>query len=141
MIFIFFFFKQKTAYEMRISDWSSDVCSSDLTELLQNEFDRLIVEEERVRKYVEAFAGTIDEFFIKNLENVQGDERDIILISTVYGPDKNGAVRQNFGLMNREVGWRRLNVLVTRAKMYCRLRPEECRVGKECVSTGRKGWL
>src|SRR5690606_15156319 len=43
------------------------------TELIQNEFDRLIVEEERVRKYVEAFEGTIDEFFIKNLENVQGD--------------------------------------------------------------------
>lgn len=102
------------------------------TELLQNEFDRLIVEEERVRKYVEAFAGTIDEFFIKNLENVQGDERDIILISTVYGPDKNGAVRQNFGLMNREVGWRRLNVLVSRAKMSCRLitslRPDDVKV-------------
>lgn len=102
------------------------------TELLQNEFDRLIVEEERVRKYVEAFAGTIDEFFIKNLENVQGDERDIILISTVYGPDKSGAVRQNFGLMNREVGWRRLNVLVTRAKMSCRLitslRPDDVKV-------------
>jgi very-short-patch-repair endonuclease len=102
------------------------------TELLQNEFDRLIVEEERVRKYVDAFAGTIDEFFIKNLENVQGDERDIILISTVYGPDKNGAVRQNFGLMNREVGWRRLNVLVSRAKMSCRLitslRPDDVKV-------------
>lgn len=102
------------------------------TELIQNEFDRLIVEEERVRKYVEAFEGTIDEFFIKNLENVQGDERDIILISTVYGPDKNGVVRQNFGLMNREVGWRRLNVLVTRAKMSCRLitslRPDDVKV-------------
>jgi very-short-patch-repair endonuclease len=106
--------------------------NSKQTELIQNEFDRLIVEEERVRKYVEAFAGTIDEFFIKNLENVQGDERDIILISTVYGPDKNGAVRQNFGLMNREVGWRRLNVLVTRAKMSCRLvtslRPDDIKV-------------
>lgn len=102
------------------------------TELIQNEFDRLIVEEERVRKYVEAFEGTIDEFFIKNLENVQGDERDVILISTVYGPDKNGVVRQNFGLMNREVGWRRLNVLVTRAKMSCRLitslRPDDVKV-------------
>lgn len=109
------------------------------TELLQNEFDRLIVEEEVVRKYVEAFAGTIDEFFIKNLENVQGDERDIILISTVYGPDKNGAVRQNFGLMNREVGWRRLNVLVSRAKMSCRLitslRPDDVKV----TNTSSKG--
>ena len=106
--------------------------NSKQTELIQNEFDRLIVEEERVRKYVDAFSGTIDEFFIKNLENVQGDERDIILISTVYGPDKNGTVRQNFGLMNREVGWRRLNVLVTRAKMSCRLitslRPDDVKV-------------
>ena len=106
--------------------------NSKQTELIQNEFDRLIVEEERVRNYVEAFADTIDEFFIKNLENVQGDERDIILISTVYGPDKNGTVRQNFGLMNREVGWRRLNVLVTRAKMSCRLvtslRPDDVKV-------------
>lgn len=102
------------------------------TELIQNEFERLIVEEERVRKYVESFAGTIDEFFIKNLENVQGDERDIILISTVYGPGKGGNVHQNFGLMNREVGWRRLNVLVTRAKMSCRLvtslRPDDVKV-------------
>lgn len=102
------------------------------TELIQNEFDRLIVEEERVRTYMNAFTGTLDEFFIKNLENVQGDERDIILISTVYGPDKNGNVRQNFGLMNREVGWRRLNVLVTRAKMSCRLitslRPDDVKV-------------
>ena len=102
------------------------------TELIQNEFDRLIVEEEKVRKYVEAFEQTVDEFFIKNLENVQGDERDIILISTVYGPGKDGKVRQNFGLMNREVGWRRLNVLVTRAKMSCRLitslRPDDVKI-------------
>ncbi len=102
------------------------------TELIQNEFDRLIVEEERVAKYVEAFSDGVEEFFIKNLENVQGDERDIILISTVYGPGKDGKVRQNFGLMNREVGWRRLNVLVTRAKMSCRLitslRPDDVKV-------------
>lgn len=106
--------------------------NSKQTELIQNEFDRLIVEEERVAKYVESFVGTIDEFFIKNLENVQGDERDIILISTVYGPGKDGNVRQNFGLMSREVGWRRLNVLVTRAKMSCRLvtslRPDDIKV-------------
>jgi very-short-patch-repair endonuclease len=102
------------------------------TELIRNEFDRLILEEERVREYVQNFEGAIDEFFIKNLENVQGDERDIILISTVYGPNKDGAVRQNFGLMNREVGWRRLNVLVTRAKMSCRLvtslRPNDIKI-------------
>jgi hypothetical protein len=102
------------------------------TELIRNEFDRLILEAPEVRSYIDNYAGTIDEFFIKNLENVQGDERDIILISTVYGPDKNGVVMQRFGPMNREVGWRRLNVLVTRAKLSTRiftsLRPEDIKV-------------
>ncbi len=55
--------------------------------------------------------------FIKNLENVQGDERDVILISMTYGPDKiGGRVYQRFGPINRDEGWRRLNVLFTRAK-------------------------
>ena len=102
------------------------------TELIQNEFDRLGLERPEVRNYIERFAGTIDEFFIKNLENVQGDERDIILISTVYGPGKDGLVKQHFGLMNREVGWRRLNVLVTRAKLSTRvfssLRPDDVKI-------------
>ena len=102
------------------------------TELIQNEFDRLILEQPEIRRYVDEYAGGVDEFFIKNLENVQGDERDIILISTVYGPGKDGRVLQNFGLMNREVGWRRLNVLVTRAKLSTRLftslRPDDVKV-------------
>ena len=56
-------------------------------------------------------------FFIKNLENVQGDERDVIFISMTYGPENvNGNVRQNFGPINREYGYRRLNVLMTRSK-------------------------
>lgn len=55
-------------------------------------------------------------FFVKSLENVQGDERDTIMISIGYGPDINGAVRMNFGPLNLEGGWRRLNVLVTRAR-------------------------
>lgn len=102
------------------------------TELIQLEFDRLVLEAPEVRRYVDNYAGTIDEFFIKNLENVQGDERDIILISTVYGPDKKGIVMQRFGPMNREVGWRRLNVLVTRAKLSTRvftsLRPDDIKI-------------
>jgi hypothetical protein len=102
------------------------------TELIKNEFDRLILEAPEVRNYVDNYAGTIEEFFIKNLENVQGDERDIILLSTVYGPDKKGTVMQRFGPMNRDVGWRRLNVLVTRAKLSTRiftsLRPEDIKI-------------
>ena len=101
-------------------------------ELLAVEFDRLRLEHPVIDRYVEHFADTVDEFFIKNLENVQGDERDIILVSTVYGPDKDGNVLQRFGLMNQEVGWRRLNVLVTRAKMSIRvftsLRPGDVKV-------------
>ena len=54
--------------------------------------------------------------FIKNLENVQGDERDVIMFSVGYGPDKDGKVSLNFGPVNREGGWRRLNVAVTRAR-------------------------
>lgn len=55
--------------------------------------------------------------FIKNLENVQGDERDCILISTTFGKARGtGVVRQNFGPISRDGGWRRLNVLFTRSR-------------------------
>ena len=54
--------------------------------------------------------------FIKNLENVQGDERDVILFSVGYGPDENGKVYMNFGPLNRDGGWRRLNVAVSRSR-------------------------
>ncbi|HEY0299594.1 MAG TPA: DUF3320 domain-containing protein, partial [Arachidicoccus sp.] len=67
--------------------------------------------------------------FIKNLENVQGDERDIILFSICYGPDETGHVALNFGPLNREGGWRRLNVAVSRArylmKIYSTLRADQ----------------
>ena len=66
---------------------------------------------------------------IKNLENVQGDERDHILFSVGYGPDKDGKVSMNFGPLNRDGGWRRLNVAVSRARksmtVYSTLRPEQ----------------
>ncbi len=54
--------------------------------------------------------------FVKNLENVQGDERDVIFFSVGYGPDKDGKVSLNFGPLNRDGGWRRLNVAVSRAR-------------------------
>ena len=54
--------------------------------------------------------------FVKNLENVQGDERDIILFSVGYGPDKYGKVSMNFGPLNNTGGERRLNVAVSRAR-------------------------
>ncbi len=61
-------------------------------------------------------AGEADYLFIKNLENVQGDERDVIFISVTYGPDSKGNQFQRFGPINGENGHRRLNVLFTRAK-------------------------
>lgn len=71
-------------------------------------------------------------FFVKNLENVQGDERDVIFISVGYGRDANGNVTMNFGPLNQEGGERRLNVLITRAKHRCEvfsnLRSQDIRV-------------
>jgi len=61
-------------------------------------------------------AGSFEGLFVKNLENVQGDERDYMLISTTYGPDKLGKFYRRFGPLLTAGGGRRLNVLVTRAK-------------------------
>jgi very-short-patch-repair endonuclease len=81
-----------------------------------------LLDEER-RKYPEIEIHFGDEppvegepVFVKNLENVQGDERDVILFSICYGPDEAGKVSMNFGPLNRDGGERRLNVAITRAK-------------------------
>src|SRR5207248_2644693 len=61
-------------------------------------------------------ADRLEGFFVKNLENVQGDERDIILFSIGYGYDQNRRMTMNFGPLNKSGGERRLNVAVTRAR-------------------------
>lgn len=78
--------------------------------------DRARIGDPAIEKLIsEQAAG--ESLFIKNLENVQGDERDVIFISTTYGPEKAGApVFQRFGPINSELGWRRLNVIATRAR-------------------------
>jgi hypothetical protein len=58
----------------------------------------------------------LEGFFVKNLETVQGDERDVIVLSVGYGRDDQGKIELNFGPLNREGGERRLNVAVTRAR-------------------------
>ncbi|MCX6381246.1 MAG: DUF3320 domain-containing protein, partial [Armatimonadetes bacterium] len=63
--------------------------------------------------------GGQEPFFVKNLENVQGDERDVIYISVGYGRDADGKVAMNFGPINNQNGERRLNVLITRARLRC----------------------
>jgi len=55
-------------------------------------------------------------FFVRSLESVQGDERDVIIFSVGYGPDESGKISTNFGVLNKDKGWRRLNVGVTRAR-------------------------
>ena len=57
-----------------------------------------------------------ESLFVKNLENVQGDERDAILFSVTYGPDAEGKLSLNFGPLNKSGGWKRLNVAVSRAR-------------------------
>lgn len=72
--------------------------------------------------------------FIKNLENVQGDERDVILFSIGYGPDESGKVYMNFGPLNRDGGWRRLNVAVSRARnemiVFSTLKPDQINLSR-----------
>lgn len=58
----------------------------------------------------------LEGFFVKNLENVQGDERDVIIFSIGYGRDQNGKLLMNFGPLNKKGGERRLNVAITRAR-------------------------
>ena len=68
----------------------------------------------------EFFATTRNEhFFVKNLETIQGDERDTIFLSIGYGKDESGRLYRNFGPLNHEGGERRLNVLITRARERC----------------------
>jgi len=81
---------------------------------------------ERLRKQhpeTEAFFNrhAHEPFFVKNLENVQGDERDVMLISIGYGRTKDGSLTMSFGPLNGEGGERRLNVLITRAKQRCEI--------------------
>jgi very-short-patch-repair endonuclease len=72
----------------------------------------------RTHPHYEDFFTNMDNnpFFVKNIETVQGDERDIIIMSIGYGPDGKGKVSMNFGPLNQTNGYRRLNVAVTRAK-------------------------
>lgn len=85
-------------------------------------------------------AGALAEpIFVKNLENVQGDERDVILFSVTYGAERNGRVSLNFGPLNNAGGWRRLNVAVTRAReemlVFSSLKPEQI----DLTRTGSEG--
>ncbi len=84
---------------------------------------------------LEEYANELEEaIFVKNLENVQGDERDVILFSVGYGPDQNGKVTMNFGPLNQDGGWKRLNVVVSRSRdemiVFSTLKPEQIDLSK-----------
>jgi very-short-patch-repair endonuclease len=80
----------------------------------------------------ERHADTLEPLAVKNLENVQGDERDVVFVGTTYGSDARGTLAQHFGPINATGGERRLNVLFTRAKfrldVYCSFDPSALRV-------------
>ena len=73
-----------------------------------------------------------ESIFVKNIENVQGDERDVIIFSVTYAPDEKGQIRLQFGSLNAEGGENRLNVAVTRARekviVVSSLKPQELNV-------------
>ena len=86
------------------------------------------LEDEEFRNKILEMQQQRDGLFIKNLENIQGEERDIIILSTTFGKDKENRFIQNFGPINQAKGYRLLNVLVTRAKKkihVCTSVPEE----------------
>ena len=82
--------------------------------------EALEVKRKQYPQYEALFSENKEErFFVKNLETIQGDERDVILISVGYGFDNEGKMSLNFGPLNQDGGERRLNVLITRAREKC----------------------
>lgn len=98
-------------------------------EMLQSEIPTNEHAKKYIKKWEEEGSG-VERFIVKNLENIQGDERDVVVISTVYGPETaGGRVLKTFGPINNPGGHRRLNVLFTRAKklikLYTSLKPSD----------------
>ena len=100
------------------------------SQVQQNHIEDVLTDRLAQNKDLEQKAyGGEEPIFIKNLENVQGDERDVILFSVGYGPDADGKISMNFGPLNNAGGERRLNVAVSRAryemKVFSSLNPED----------------
>ncbi|MBV9773688.1 MAG: DUF3320 domain-containing protein, partial [Gemmatimonadetes bacterium] len=86
---------------------------------IQDELERRRREDPAIEPFFDR--GAPEPFFVKNLENIQGDERDVIFISVTYARATDGKLRYNFGPLNGKNGWRRLNVLTTRARQRMRV--------------------
>ncbi len=87
--------------------------------VIQREVDNFRIENPQFESFFES--DTDEPFFVKNLENVQGDERDTIIFSICYAKDVNGRFYMRFGPLGQQGGERRLNVAVTRAKCNIKL--------------------
>lgn len=85
-------------------------------ELIDDLLDHEAISDPSAEAFIARWGADSEPLFVKNLENVQGDERDVIFISTTYGPNESGRQFQRFGPINGATGHRRLNVLFTRAK-------------------------
>ncbi|HEY3343357.1 MAG TPA: DUF4011 domain-containing protein [Anaerolineaceae bacterium] len=134
-------------------NWSLGVVtfSEAQRQMIEDEIDaRLREAPERLAFFAEDRPGG-EPFMVKNLELIQGDERDAIFFSFGYGHDQTGAFSQNFGPLNQEAGRRRLNVAVTRARrmvtVFSSIQPEELtavhsegvRLMKEYMTLARDG--
>ena len=95
------------AQQGEIESALSDLAEQDkaFAEALEQEYDRQV-------------DGQCVGLLVKNLENIQGDERDVIILSVCYGPGPNGKIRMNFGPINQSGGEKRLNVAFSRAKLH-----------------------
>ena len=110
-------------------------------ELIEAEIDLLAARDAAAVDYCDHWEQQLEPPFVKNLENVQGDERDVIFISLGWGRSPEGAMHQRFFPVNRRTdGHRRLNVLFTRAKrkivLFASLDPEDILVDPEKTAPG-----
>ena len=130
------------AHDPVLSKYSVGVVTFNIQQqsLIEDLLDEAASKDPELEKW--AF-GSDEPVFIKNLENVQGDERDVILFSVGYGKDETGKLIMNFGPLNRDGGWRRLNVAVTRSriemKVFSSISAEELRIN-DTASEGVKSF-
>jgi very-short-patch-repair endonuclease len=105
-------FRSQTKHSLGVATFNREQA-----ELILDVLDRLQKENTWLESAIKETESSEEPFFVKNLENVQGDERDIIFVGTTYGPDPStNRVFQRFGPIAGDTGWRRLNVIFTRAK-------------------------
>ena len=99
-------------------NWSLGVAVINKQQALRVEeiLEEKTLRDQKFKEFRARWNGGPEYFFIKNLENVQGDERDTVIISTVYGRDEHGKAHNRFGPINANKGENRINVLITRAK-------------------------